>query len=89
MKFCLTRRQKHSDLMISSKQMKKDIYLSEFINSEIARLDEISVGKMSGIFAMRRRVSSNMEKFKLFVDEIDQIKKLSYSTIKKEDLVLV
>ena len=59
--------------MISSKQMKKDIYLSEFINSEIARLEEISVGKMSGTFAMRRRVSSNMEKFKLFVDEIDQI----------------
>ena len=70
--------------MISSKQMKKDIYLSEFINSEIARLEEISVGKMSGTFAVRKRVSSNMQKFKLFVDEIDQIKDLVIPQSKKK-----
>ena len=60
-------------------------YLSEFINSEIARLEEISKGMITGTFTMRKRVSSNMEKFKHFVDEIDQIKRLSYSSIKKED----
>ena len=60
-------------------------YLSEFINSEIARLEDISKGMITGTFTMRKRVSSNMEKFKHFVDEIDQIKRLSYSSIKKED----
>ena len=42
-------------------------FLSKFMNSEIAKLEEISC------------------KTQLFIDEIDQIKRLSYSTIKKED----
>ena len=56
-------------------------YLSEFLNSEISRLEEISLGRMSGTFTIRSRVSSNLEKYKHFIDEIDQIKRLSYSRI--------
>ena len=60
-------------------------YLSEFMNSEISRLEEISLGRMSGTFTIRSRVSSNLDKYKHFIDKIDQIKRLSYSTIKKDD----
>ena len=50
-------------------------YLSEFMNSEISRLEEISLSKMSSTLTMKRRVSSNMEKYRHFIDEVDQIKK--------------
>ena len=60
-------------------------YLSEFVNSEISRLEETSLGQTSGTFTFRRRISSNLEKYKQFIDEIDQIKRLSYSRIKKDD----
>ena len=61
-------------------------FLREFINSEIARLEEISKG-MTTISPLtgRKRLSSSLEKYKRFVDDIDQIKRLSYSSIKKED----
>eukprot|EP00092_Neocalanus_flemingeri_P007908 GFUD01008534.1.p1 GENE.GFUD01008534.1~~GFUD01008534.1.p1 ORF type:complete len:835 (+),score=179.70 GFUD01008534.1:45-2549(+) len=54
-------------------------YLSDCICSEIARLEEIYSGKM------KKRGPYNMEKYKSFIDEVDQIKRLSYSTIRKED----
>jgi tRNA G10 N-methylase Trm11 len=53
--------------LLESLEPNEKNFLSKFVNSEKAKLEEISY------------------KTQLFVDEIDQIKRLSYSTIKKED----
>ena len=55
-------------------------YLSEFLNSEIAKLEEICSNKIK-----RKPSFRTMKKCQDFIDEVDQIKRLSYSTIKKED----
>jgi len=60
-------------------------YLGDFMNTEISRLEEISLGQLSGTLTFRKRMNSNLDKYKHLVDEIDQIKRLSYSTIKKDD----
>ena len=68
---------------VESLEPNEQNYLSEFMNSEIARLEEISSYKVSNM--MKKGISFNMKKTQNFIDEIDQIKRLSYSTIKKED----
>ena len=60
-------------------------YVSDLVNAEIKRLADISEGMMQSTFTVRKRASSNLEKLQSFVDEVDQIKKLGYGTIKKED----
>jgi hypothetical protein len=68
---------------VDSLEPNEQNYLSEFMNSEIAQLEEISSYKVGNM--MKKGISFNMKKTQNFIDEIDQIKRLSYSTIKKED----